>query len=140
MLAVPPLSRGAGYTGREPRVAAIEAPTDGVEGPGRVCSSLPRERTARGGAFARRSHGNEPLVGNGARDRGELAEEKRGESSDPGHPQPIAAEVESARLLENAAAERLGARAWVGMRSAVSRTSTSRSISVRTPTSSSAGP
>ena len=45
----------------------------------------------------------------GARDRGELAEEKRGESSDPGHPQPSAAEVESARLLENATAERLGA-------------------------------
>jgi hypothetical protein len=48
-------------------------------------------------------------VGDGARDPGELAEEKRGESSDPGHPQPSAAEVESARLLENAAAERLGA-------------------------------
>ena len=47
-------------------------------------------------------------MGNG-RDPGELAEEKRGESSDPGHPQPSAAEVESARLLENAAAERLGA-------------------------------
>ena len=61
------------------------------------------------GAFGPRPHGNEALVGNGARDRGELAEEKRGESSDPGHPQPIAAEVESARLLENAAAERLGA-------------------------------
>ena len=38
-----------------------------------------------------------------------MAEEKRGESSDPGHPQPNAAEVESARLLENAAAEQLGA-------------------------------
>jgi hypothetical protein len=48
-------------------------------------------------------------VADGAPDRGELAEEKRGESSDPGRPQPSAAEVESARLLENAAAERLGA-------------------------------
>jgi hypothetical protein len=68
------------------------------------------DRRGRGsGAFGRRSRGNEPLVGDGARDPGELAEEKRGESSDPGHPQPSAAEVESARLLENAAAERLGA-------------------------------
>jgi hypothetical protein len=41
--------------------------------------------------------------------RGELAGEKRGETSDPRHPQPEAAEVESARQLENAAAERLGA-------------------------------
>jgi hypothetical protein len=48
-------------------------------------------------------------VADGGPDRGELAEEKRGESSDPGHPQPSAAEVESARLLENAAADRLGA-------------------------------
>ena len=48
-------------------------------------------------------------MADGAPDRGELAEEKRGESSDPGHPQPKAAEVESARLLENAASDRLGA-------------------------------
>ena len=47
-------------------------------------------------------------MADGAPDRGELAEEKRGESSDPGHPQPNAAEVESARLLENAASDRLG--------------------------------
>jgi hypothetical protein len=84
-------------------------------------SRLHREGTARRGdrgayrriegpghAFGQRSRGNEPLVADGP-DRGELAEEKRGETSDPGRPQPSAAEVESARLLENAAAERLGA-------------------------------
>ena len=86
---------GAGYTGREPRVAGTEAPTDG--------SSVRRR------AFGRRSRGNEPLVGGRTPDQGEMPEDKRGESSDPGHPQPNAAEVESARLLENAAAERLGA-------------------------------
>jgi hypothetical protein len=32
---------------------------------------------------------------------GKLAEVKRGETSDPGYPQPQAAEVESARLLAN---------------------------------------
>jgi hypothetical protein len=48
-------------------------------------------------------------VADGAPDRGELAEEKRGEASDPRHPQPGAAEVESARQLENDAAQRLGA-------------------------------
>jgi hypothetical protein len=32
---------------------------------------------------------------------GRLAEAKRGETSDPGYPQPQAAEVESARLLAN---------------------------------------
>jgi hypothetical protein len=48
-------------------------------------------------------------MADGAPDRGELAEEKRGESSDSGHPQPNAAEVESARLLENAVSDRLGA-------------------------------
>jgi hypothetical protein len=93
----PPSSRGAGYTGREPRVAATDAPTDGWG------------RWFRGRRFGRRSRGNEPPVADGAPDREELAEEKRGESSDPGHPQPSAAEVESARLLENAAADRLGA-------------------------------
>jgi hypothetical protein len=66
-------------------------------------------RWFRGRRFGRRSRGNEPPVADGAPDREELAEEKRGESSDPGHPQPSAAEVESARLLENAAADRLGA-------------------------------
>jgi hypothetical protein len=34
---------------------------------------------------------------------GPLEPEKRGETADPGHPQPEAAEVESARLLENEA-------------------------------------
>jgi hypothetical protein len=48
-------------------------------------------------------------MADGAPDRGQLAEEKRGESSDQRHPQPDAAEVESARQLENAAAEGLGA-------------------------------
>jgi hypothetical protein len=48
-------------------------------------------------------------VADRAPDRGDLAGEKRGETSDPSHPQPEAAEVESARQLENAAAERLGA-------------------------------
>jgi hypothetical protein len=32
---------------------------------------------------------------------GRLADEKRGKTSDPGYPQPQAAEVESARLLAN---------------------------------------
>jgi hypothetical protein len=79
---------------------------------GNRASRRPRRRpTDRGPghAFGQRSRGNEPLVADGAPDRGELAEEKRGESSDPGRPQPSAAEVESARLLANAAAERLGA-------------------------------
>ncbi|HEX8099954.1 MAG TPA: hypothetical protein VF660_07110 [Actinomycetota bacterium] len=40
---------------------------------------------------------------------GPLEEEKRGETSEPGQPQPEAAEVESARLLENQARERLQA-------------------------------
>jgi hypothetical protein len=34
---------------------------------------------------------------------GPLEPEKRGETADPGHPQPEAAEVESARLLANQA-------------------------------------
>lgn len=38
---------------------------------------------------------------------GGLEPEKRGETSDPGHPQPEAAEVESARLLANQAREGL---------------------------------
>ena len=50
-------------------------------------------------------------MADGAPDRGELVEEKRGESSDPGHPQPNAAEAESVRLLENEASGRLGAAA-----------------------------
>jgi hypothetical protein len=41
---------------------------------------------------------------------GPRAEEKIGETSDPGHPQPDAAEVESARLLANQAREALEAR------------------------------
>jgi hypothetical protein len=75
----------------------------------RVRGADRRGRGSGGAAFGHRSRGNEPLVADGAPDRGELAEEKRGESSDAGRPQPSAAEVESARLLENAAAERLGA-------------------------------
>ena len=38
---------------------------------------------------------------------GPLEPSKRGASSDPGHPQPQAAEVESARLLANQAREAL---------------------------------
>ena len=38
---------------------------------------------------------------------GALEPDKHGETSEPGHPQPEAAEVESARLLENQARERL---------------------------------
>jgi hypothetical protein len=38
---------------------------------------------------------------------GRLADEKRGETSDPGYPQPQAAEVESARLLANDARQAL---------------------------------
>ena len=40
---------------------------------------------------------------------GPLEEEKRGATSEPGQPQPEAAEVESARLLENQARDRLRA-------------------------------
>ncbi len=40
---------------------------------------------------------------------GPLADEKQGETSDPGHAQPEAMEVESARLLEMDAADRLEA-------------------------------
>ncbi|HZD03379.1 MAG TPA: hypothetical protein VE173_00630, partial [Longimicrobiales bacterium] len=38
---------------------------------------------------------------------GALEEEKRGPTSDPGHPQPSEAEVESARLLANDAKDTL---------------------------------
>jgi len=38
---------------------------------------------------------------------GSLEPEKRGETAEPGHPQPEAAEVESARLLENQARDEL---------------------------------
>src|SRR5205807_4617648 len=54
-----------------------------------------------------------PPDGNGrgmtAADRtpGPLEPEKHGETSDPGHPQPEAAEVESARVLANQAREAL---------------------------------
>ena len=41
---------------------------------------------------------------------GPLAEEKLGETADPPHPQPEAAEVESARLLANQARDALEAR------------------------------
>ncbi len=41
---------------------------------------------------------------------GPLAEEKLGETADPGHPQPEAAEVESARLLANQARSELEGR------------------------------
>jgi hypothetical protein len=42
--------------------------------------------------------------------RGELASEKSDAAAEPDRPQPQAAEVESARQLENAAAARLQAR------------------------------
>ena len=41
------------------------------------------------------------------RSPGPLEPEKHGETSEPGHPQPEAAEVESARMLANQARERL---------------------------------
>lgn len=41
------------------------------------------------------------------RSPGPLEPEKHGETADPGHPQPEAAEVESARLLENQARDEL---------------------------------
>ena len=41
---------------------------------------------------------------------GPRAQEKLGETSEPGHPQPEAAEVESARLLANQARDALEAR------------------------------
>lgn len=41
---------------------------------------------------------------------GPLEEEKSGETSEPGSPQPEAAEVESARLLANQARDRLHGR------------------------------
>jgi hypothetical protein len=39
--------------------------------------------------------------------RGALEPEKRGPTSEPGHPQPTGPEIESARLLANEARERL---------------------------------
>jgi hypothetical protein len=45
--------------------------------------------------------------GAGAHRPGPLEEEKRGQSAEPGLPQPEAAEVESARLLSNQARETL---------------------------------
>jgi hypothetical protein len=48
-------------------------------------------------------------VNDANRKPGPLEEEKRGQSSEPGEAQPEAAEVESARLLENQARDRLRA-------------------------------
>jgi hypothetical protein len=59
--------------------------------------------------FARPSVGNDAAMGDRAPAPGELEGDKRGETSQPPHPQPSAAEVESARQLENAAADRLTA-------------------------------
>jgi len=44
--------------------------------------------------------------------RGPLADAKRGPTAEPGHPQPAAAEVESARLLANQARDRLPGSAY----------------------------
>ena len=43
-------------------------------------------------------------------DPGPLEPEKHGDTADPGHPQPQAAEVESARVLSNEARDALRAR------------------------------
>lgn len=51
--------------------------------------------------MTRRDDGREP---------GPLAEEKRGPTSDSGHPQPDTTETQSARLLENQARDRLEGR------------------------------
>jgi hypothetical protein len=120
-----PLSRGAGYTGREPRVAATEAPTDG--------SRVRARRLAGAHAGTNRSWRMEHRI-----------EESWPRRS--GGRAPIQAVFSRARPRSRALdcwrmPPRSGSapRACVGMRSVGWRTSTSRSISVRTPTSSSAG-
>jgi hypothetical protein len=59
------------------------------------------------GRVSSRAPGNPSRMNGGKQPRGPLEPDKHGESSDPGHPQPEAAEVESARLLANQAAEEL---------------------------------
>jgi hypothetical protein len=71
---------------------------------------------------------------------GRLADAKRGDTSDPGYPQPQAAEVESARLLANDASPALLAegsrtRTWTGW-----PTTSSPRTAVRRPNPSSTGP
>jgi hypothetical protein len=51
--------------------------------------------------------GNPSLMERTVQPPGPLEPEKHGETTDPGHPQPEAAEVESARLLENQARSEL---------------------------------
>jgi len=53
------------------------------------------------------AEGNPSSMSSTKHSPGSLEPEKRGETAEPGHPQPEAAEVESARLLENEAREEL---------------------------------
>jgi hypothetical protein len=55
------------------------------------------------GVLLSRSPGNRPSMRSDNQPPGALEPEKHGETAEPGHPQPEAAEVESARLLENQA-------------------------------------
>jgi hypothetical protein len=57
--------------------------------------------------FLSRSPGNPSSMGTMKESSGPLEPEKQGETAEPGHPQPEAAEVESARLLENQARDEL---------------------------------
>jgi hypothetical protein len=73
-----PLSRGAGYTGREPCVAATEAPpTDRGSGV-RVWPALTRERTARGGWSTGSRRAGRGEAGGELRSRPSSAERGRG--------------------------------------------------------------
>jgi hypothetical protein len=71
---------------------------------------------------------------------GKLADLKGGATSDPGYPQPQAAEVESARLLANDARQALLAAGLSDV--AIDRlpTTSSPRIAVRRPSASSTGP
>jgi hypothetical protein len=57
--------------------------------------------------FLSRSPGNPSRMDGTRRSAGPLEPEKHGETADPGHAQPEAAEVESARLMENQARDEL---------------------------------
>jgi hypothetical protein len=71
----------------------------------------PRSRAGRRGRNDARISsgrtGNPSVMDASDESTGPLEPEKRGETADPGHPQPEAAEVESARVLANEAREAL---------------------------------
>jgi hypothetical protein len=124
----PPSSRGAGYTGREPGVAATGTPPmAGVDGSEAGVLAVAHAGTNRPWpmehliekSWPRRSGGRAPIQAILSRAR------------------PRSRALDCSRMPPRTGS---APRACVAMRSVGSRTSTSRSISVRTPTSSSAGP